>query len=243
MIGIACDDEVATSDQQNKEQKIIRIKEQWVHPPPTFDTLLYSYWEAYDSTGNMIEQKKYAIAGPLAYHTKIQYNQQGDEIFKSVYEAKSDSSKTYTSQIEYLDDRKHKIKVDSPEGPYHNIYSYNPDSSYMFTTFSKGQKIGEYHYNSDMKILRSYLIWNKHEELYEYNNKGDLTMRIRKKGDKVRDTIEYKLDYYKSGQLKETSTRGRKHVYTYNQNGDIKTETWYRNGELYRVVKYKYEYY
>lgn len=240
---LGCDDETPNTIKDEPAKKKIHFKEQWVYPPPAFDTLLFSFREEYDQAGNMVEQKKYTIAGPLATHTKIKYNEQGDEIYKSILNTQRDTTLVYISDIEYKDGKKYKISVQSPDGDYHNIYTYNPDGTYQFSTFSEGIKVGTYHFNKDEKILSSLILSNNHQEYFLYNEQGDLTKRIRNLGERTRDTIVYELDYFKNGQLKSNFARGRKHAFSYNENNDIDTETWYRDGKVHRVIKYKYEYY
>jgi YD repeat-containing protein len=235
-------DSTSNPDNTTTEKKL-HFKEQWVYPPPNFDTLLFSYIEEYDMNGQMIDQKKHAIKGGLAIHTMIKYNEHGDMISKVVKNVSPPKEYVNTWEIEYTDGKMSKSIEKNTNGSFENTYSYQKDGSYTINITQDTINIATMVYNKDDKILKSIRKGSNITDIYEYDEQGTLVKKTTEIGDNPPTVLEYSNEYFENGDLKKTTAKGRSHEFSYNEDGEVKIETWYRDEQKYRIIEYRYKYY
>jgi YD repeat-containing protein len=239
----ATKDETSTGKDANSNKKQVHFKEQWVSTPPDFDTLLLSYIEEYDKSGNLIEKKEYNGLGELVIHTRKVYNQYNDEIHKIVENFQANATQESSREIDYANGKKTTLISRSNTSTIESIYIYFENGDYKWSIIKDGEETEYILYNKDDLKIETSRMNGQMTQKFKYDDHGNVTLRTRKATIHPEEVLAYINEYDKDGNLTRKSYGNRIEDYTYDEDGNVKKETWYFVDEKIQHMEYKYQYY
>ena len=238
-------------------KKIIHFEEEWVYPPPAFDTLLLSTKTEYNVKGKPVEKRQYSkFDGSLRIFTKWTY----DEHFNLTSRVSDNKEVNQVFQETYsyeFDKEGRKIKVlektQDPSIEFIHIYVYHDDGSYTDTIKARNQVVSIIKYNKNDQITEKENRQKKittSVEFDEHENTLKRTVTSFAKQNVATNYLanqgvvtEYTNKYDTHGNLISTKYKNRFREFEYNENGDIIKESWHKDEELIRITTHNYEYF
>ncbi len=228
-------------------KKVIHIEEQWVIPPPDFDTTRLSAVTEFDLNGNPIEKSQYSrYDGSVAIFTKWTYDEHSNMTSRIVdnREVNNVTEEKYSYE---LDEKGRKIKMmenNSTRGDHlEHIYIYHEDGSYTDTLKNNTQIISIMDYNENDKIIKGNNLMYQSFIYNEIDEHGNYSKKKTTYASGPGNEINYANDYDSLGNLIRRSIDKRYREYEYNENGDIIKETRFDTGEQSLIFLYKYKYF
>ena len=228
-------------------KKIIHFEEQWVIPPPDFDTTKLSAVTEYNREGNPIEKSQYSrYDGSVAILTKWTYDKHSNITSKIVNNKEVNTVFEETFSYEY-DKKGRKIKMiennSSQNGNVEHTYVYYEDGSYTDTLKNNTKILSIIDYNENDKIIKG-INFEQQSSIYtEIDDHGNYTKRKTTFADGPGNEVNFINEYDTLGNLTRKILDQRYREYEYNENGDVTKETQLDTGERTNSFLYNYKYF
>ena len=127
----------------HSDKKIVRFEEQWVQPPPNFDTSMLSSVTEFSHKGKPVEKFQYSKDdGSLLLRTKWVYDDHFNVIIKTTDSGNANGIFQENYSYEYdKKGRKTRMIEKSPrnKGDLEHIYVYHEDGNYTDSTLAEAQ--------------------------------------------------------------------------------------------------------
>ncbi len=231
----------------DNDKKIIHIEEQWVLPPPEFDTLLLKSITEFNLKGKPIEESQYSkLNGLVIVNTKWTYDEHLNIVSKIT--ENFDPNKIYKENYSYeYDEKDRKIIMQEKQSSYTNElvheYTHFEDGRYIDTIKYQSQVVSIIEFNEDDKVIKENNFQKQTKVNNEFDEYGNFIKRNTSYSNGTERVYNYTNDYDSFGNLIRVTLDHRYREYEYNENGDIVKETRLDTGKPYLIILYKYKYF
>lgn len=231
----------------HSDKKIVQFEEQWVQPPPNFDTSMLSSVTEFNHKGKPVEKLQYSKDdGSLLLRTKWVYDDHFNETVKTT--ESSNANGIFEENYSYEYDKKgRKIRMLEKsarnKGDLEHIYAYHEGGNYTDTIKIGAQLLSISEYNKDDKIIHGENFQQQSTVNYEYDEFGNYTKHKTFYENGPGDVINYNNYYDSLGNLIRKTLDHRYREYEYNENGDVIKESRMDNANPTMIIIYKYKYF
>ena len=233
---------------EGKEQKkIIHISEEWVEPPPDFDTLKLSVITENNSLGKPIEKLQHSkFDGSVIIRTTWTYDEHGymTSMIIDNYEVNQVYEEKFVNEYDEKGRRIRALEKNSnTPGVLEHTYGYFDDGSYTDTIKLQSEVMSITAYTKDEKVIWGKNFQQQSEMNTEFDEHGNYTKRQTTFADGPSTLLTYDNHYDSLGNLVHAILDHRSREYEYNENGDVIREFWLENGQPYLKKYFKYKYF
>ncbi len=231
----------------DNQKKIIHISEEWVEPPPDFDTLKLSVLIENNSFGKPIEKLQHSkFDGSVIIHTTWTYDEQGNKTSMTInnYEINQVYEEKFVNQYD-KEGRRIRSFEKNTNNPIEleHTYGYFDDGSYTDTIKLQSEVMSITAYTKDEKVIWGKNFQQQSEMNTEFDEYGNYTKRHQTFQDGPPALATYENHYDSLGNLIHVILDHRSREYEYNENGDLIREFWLENGQPYLKKYFKYKYF